>query len=87
MKIITNNNVRLKYCHTHLNNLLQPICSCAQIIEAGSVTYIIMVINAIIRNNANQQILSNLFKDIKPGLSHPITPDVKTFTFHNTQQI
>ena len=41
--------------------------------EACSVTYMIMVTDARISNNADQQILSNLFKDIKYSLSHPVT--------------
>jgi len=72
-QIKTNNTVRLKSCHTHLSSLLQPICYCAQTIEACCVTYMIMVIDARISNNADQQILSNLFKDIKCSLSQPVT--------------
>ena len=49
----TNNNVRLKSCHTHLSSLLQPICYCAQIIEACCVTYMTMVIDAMISNNGD----------------------------------
>ena len=80
-QITTNNNVRLKSCHTHLSSLQQPICYCAQIIEACCVTYMIMVIDARISNNADQQILSNLFKNIKRGLSHPVTSrSQNTFT-------
>ena len=77
----TNNNVCLKYCHTHLSSLLQPIYYCTQIIEACCVTYMIMVIDTRISNNADQQILSNLFKDIKRSLSHPVTSrSQSTFT-------
>ena len=72
-QITTNNNVRLKSCHTHLSSLLQPICYWAQIIEACSVTYTIMVIDARMSNNSDQQILSILFKAIKRSLSHPVT--------------
>ena len=76
-----NNNVHLKSCHTHLSSLLEPICYCAQIIEACCVTYMIMVIDAGISNNADQQIISNLFKDIKRSLSHPVTSrSQNTFT-------
>ena len=60
----TNSTVRLKSCH---------ICYRAQIIEACSVTYMIMVIDARMSDNAGQQILSNLFEDIKRSLSHPVT--------------
>ena len=78
---ITTNNVHLKSCHTHLSSLLKPICYCAQIIEACCVTYMIMVIDARISNTADQQILSNLFKDIKRSLSHPVTSrSQNTFT-------
>ena len=80
-QITTNSNVCLKSCHTHLSSLLQPICYCAQIIEACCVSYMIMVIDARISNNADQQILSNLFKIIKRGLSHPVTSrSQNTFT-------
>ena len=72
-QITTNNNVRLKSCHTHLSSLLQHICYCAQIMEACCLIYMIMVIDARISNNADQQILSNLFKNIKRSLSHPVT--------------
>ena len=80
-QITTNNNVRLKSCHTQLSGLLHPICYCAQIIEACRVTYMFIVIDARMSNNADQQILSNLFKDIKLSLSHPVTSrSQNTFT-------
>ena len=41
----------------------------------------IMVTDARISTNADQQILSNLFKDIKHSLSHPVTDrSQNTFT-------
>ena len=52
---------------------MQPICYCAQIIEACSVTCMIMVIDAKISNNADQEICSNLFKEIKCNLSPQVT--------------
>ena len=74
---------------THLSSLLQPICYCAvyyaQIIEACCVTYMIMVIDARISNNVDQQILSNLFKYIKRSLSQPVTSrSQNTFTSQNS---
>ena len=84
-QITTNSNVRLKSCHTHLSSLLQPIYYCAQINEACCVTYMIMVIDTKISNNADQQILSNLFKCVKRSLSQSVTSrSQNTFTSQNS---
>ena len=88
-QITTSNRIRFKSCHTHLSSLLQPICYCAvyyaQIIEAYCVTYMIMVIDTKISNNADQQILSNLFKCVKRSLSQSVTSrSQNTFTSQNS---